>query len=197
MKEITKLKSNNKNTKVDLTFQYLDELEKKGWNNYQLGNHGLFYLYNFSQSICIHGINIFQRKLIETDYYLVKKSLLFQIQEYFWRLDNFYLKTNNNIKIQNHYIKYLIRIVCDILLFSSDISFSEINIYNNNAIADFIQEFNYFSIQTKSQINKIFNSDSINLTEIDVVIDVKVLQKLQRFLYLDYLELYQKFNTLK
>jgi|GEM_PF-7072039 len=166
---------------IDLTFQYLADLETRGWSNYQLGNHGLFYILNFSQAITLLGHNIFQRKLIGLNSESIIKSVLFQIQEYFWRLDNWSLKEPNKQLLVDEYKKYLIRIITDILLLKEDISFSEINTHRYEDTAKLMEYKNYFSNSTKKIIKETFISKNYELEK---------LQLLQRSIYQDYLNLY-------
>jgi len=172
------------NLNIDITYQYLEDLEKIGWQNYQLGNHGLFYMLNFAQSILLYGYNIFQRKLILIDNDKLRESILFQIQEYFWRLDNWFLKEDENELLYSRYKKYVIRILVDILLFNGDISFQEINVKLYKEIIQLVNIKPYISDETKQKLKEIYIiNNKPNIYEF---------RELKRLIYEDYLIILQQ-----
>jgi len=172
------------NLNIDITYQYLEDLEKIGWQNYQLGNHGLFYMLNFAQAILLYGYNIFQRKLILIDNDKLRESILFQIQEYFWRLDNWFLKEDENELLYSRYKKYVIRILVDILLFNADISFQEINVKLYKEIIQLVNIKPYISDETKQKLKEIYIiNNKPNIYEF---------RELKRLIYEDYLIILQQ-----
>jgi len=172
------------NLNIDITYQYLEDLEKIGWQNYQLGNHGLFYMLNFAQAILLYGYNIFQRKLILIDNDKLRESILFQIQEYFWRLDNWFLKEDENELLYSRYKKYVIRILVDILLFNGDISFQEINVKLYKEIIQLVNIKHYISDETKQKLKEIYIiNNKPNIYEF---------RELKRLIYEDYLIILQQ-----
>ncbi len=172
------------NLNIDITYQYLEDLEKIGWQNYQLGNHGLFYMLNFAQAILLYGYNIFQRKLILIDNDKLRESILFQIQEYFWRLDNWFLKEDENELLYSRYKKYVIRILVDILLFNGDISFQEINVKLYKEIIQLVNIKPYISDETKQKLKEIYIiNNKPNIYEF---------RELKRLIYEDYLIILQQ-----
>lgn len=168
---------------LDLAYQYLSDIEKRGWRNYQLGNHGVFYILNFAQAKLMYGYNIFQRKLVLLERSHLNKSILNQIQEYFWRLDNWYLKELSQNILEENFKKYLIRICIDILLLNGDISFQEINQSEYKDIALLAQDKAYFSSRTKDLFISCFDDQIKENT-------IASLRDLQRSVYEDYLNLY-------
>lgn len=181
---IKKLASSFPDKIMDITYQYLEDLEKIGWQSYQLGNHGVFYMLNFAQSILLYGYNIFQRKLILIDNEKLRESILFQIQEYFWRLDNWFLKENENALLYSKYKKYIIRILVDILLFNGDISFQEINVKLYKEIIQLIKLKPYISNETKQKLKELYFVDNAT--------DIYEFRELKRLIYEDYLILLPK-----
>lgn len=145
---------------IDLTVHYLNDLEEIGWNSFQHGNHGTFFLLHLAASKTLLGINIFERKIAVLDKADIKDSLRRQIIEYFWRLDHWYLSETENQKLNLRYKKYLIRIAQDIMVSRGDISFSEINrLSDMEFINSHLGDKNYFSTKTKKQFHKISTSE--------------------------------------
>lgn len=182
-KRLLKALTKSVDFELDLTYQYLVDLETVRWENYQLGNHGLFYMLNFAQSITLLGTNVFQRKLVNLESMPIKKSIMFQIQEYFWRLDNWHLKEADPTRLRENYTKYINRIISDMLLLNGDICFSEINRHKYCDTAKLIKSAGYFSNETIRLVHAVFIKHKNSLQS---------LLKLQRALYEDFLRQYKK-----
>jgi hypothetical protein len=118
----------DKSINSDFSLQYLSVLERRGWNNFQHGNHGAFFLFHLASSITLLGTNIFSRKVMQLDRDTVVNSLVSQIEEYFWRLDHWHINGLKDKELLLSTKKYLVRICQDIMLAKGDISFQEINV---------------------------------------------------------------------
>lgn len=154
----------NEGKTIDLTYQYLEDIERVGWDSYQLGNHGVFYILNFAQAITLYGTNVFQRRLSQLHSNLITDSIMRQIQEYFWRLDDWIIKEEWNENLISKYKKYLIRIAYDFMVSKADISFAEINSYKFHEIADLASTKDYFSSNTKQVLKDVFHSSYENIS---------------------------------
>lgn len=166
---------------INLTYQYLSDIEARGWLNFQLGQNGLSCILNFANAKTLLGNNVFQCKIISIDCNKLKESLLAQIQEYFGKLDNLSLNFKYDFELAENYKKLLLEIILNILLYKEDISFLD----TTNSCEEILQivfDKNYFSNATKSRLKDIF------FYEISLPI---LLSELKRFLYLDYLEFYK------
>lgn len=143
-----------KSNGIDLTLHYLDDLEAIGWNRFQHGNHGTFFLLHLASAKTILGVNIFARKIPVLENADIKESLVRQIIEYFWRLDHWYFEGNDAKETVRKFRKYLIRVAQDLLVSQGDISFEEINhLDSDKFITDYIANKKYLSKSTKTGFN--------------------------------------------
>lgn len=173
---------------VDFNYQYLEDIERKGWNNYQYDNHWQFYVLNFSESVLLHWSNIFREAISKIDKQRMQSSLLYQIQEYFQRIDTYTMHFQwSNEEIMLFYRKYLTRIIIDMLLFMDKINFMQINIFKPMDIYYTIEKLPSYSHFTKEYYKKLVNSD----------IDIDGLLALARSAYDDYLVLYETFADVR
>jgi hypothetical protein len=167
---------------LDITVQYKKDIERKGWDRYQHGNHGIFFMLHHASAITLLGTNIFQRKLTTLEAKNVIASLLFQIEEYFWRLNHWYFTEKDTQKVIIKYEKYIVRIIQDMLVIRGDISFFEINTVDYLVvIKQFMNEKAYFSKNTCSLALECYSQDN----------SIEKLIELQRYLYEDYLAMYE------
>lgn len=180
-KDISKLKEITKDYNgIDLTLHYVEDLDELGWNNFQHGNHGVFFLLHLASARTLLGVNVFSRKIPYINRQNVIDSLERQIIEYFWRLNHWYLSELDESKLAVRYKKYLIRIAQDILVAKGDISFSEINVINNRKlIEDFVCSQSYFSTKTKKYFLEL-------LKERPLKPPFRVLNRLRETLYRDF-----------
>ena len=112
---------------IDLSIHYVDELEDFGWNRFQHGGHGAFFLLHLASAKTLLGSNIFARKISVPDDEEIQESLRRQVVEYFWRLDHWVLEGHDVEFLKRQFKKYLVRIAQDLLVMKNDISFGEIN----------------------------------------------------------------------
>ncbi len=139
---------------IDITVHYLNEIEDRGWQNFTHGNHGIFFLKHLAHSELLLGDDIFARKstLISQKKYF--KSLIKQINQYTDRIQNKLIATR--AEDQKFFQKYFTRIMIDILLLNSDISFREINKSSNLKIYEsFVEPNLIFSDKTKELHQKL------------------------------------------
>jgi hypothetical protein len=149
-KDLEKLKEITSSYRgIDLTLHYLNDLEDRGWTNFQHGSHGAFFLLHLASARTLIGENIFARKTAFLDKRIVRDSIEHQITEYFWRLTHWYLLEMDENKLCDLYEKYLIRIAQDMLAARGDISFDEINTMSHkDIVTKFIAKKRYFSKKT-------------------------------------------------
>jgi hypothetical protein len=151
--------------RTDTIFYYLSELEQRGWHNFQLGNHGVFSLLYLASAKPVIGTNIFDPKTSLVDGTKVRKSLRFQVMEYLWRLDSWILNLQSEEELIQKMQKYLLRISHDMQAMQGDLSFREINEYNNQYYLDnHIDDKDYFSETSKRLLKRL--SDSPELSEL-------------------------------
>lgn len=133
---------------IDITVHYLNEIERKGWQNFTHGTHGIFFLKHLAHSELLLGDDIFARKSILISQKKYSESLAIQINQYIDRIQNYLIKESD--KNQQFFQKYFTRILIDILLLNADISFREINKSSNKKISEyFIEPNSIFSDDTK------------------------------------------------
>lgn len=171
---------------VDFNYQYIEDIERKWRNNYQYDNHGQFYILNFSESVLLHWRNIFREAIPKVDHSRILWSLLYQIQEYFQRVDTYTMHFQWwNDEMVLFYRKYLTRIIIDILLFEWRINFMQVNLFKPIDIYYTIEKLNVFSELSKRYYKKL----------VDGNIDIDELLGLARAMYDDYLVLYNTFDA--
>lgn len=146
---------------VDITVHYLDELEERGWDNFTHGTHGIFFLKHLGHAKVLIGNDIFARKssLIPKRKYF--NSLIDQINQYIDRIQTKLI--NESHDLTGYYQKYTTRILIDILLIASQISFREIN--NNSTIEitkKFISRSSVLSGKTKNLHNELLTGTALN-----------------------------------
>lgn len=118
---------------IELFIDYKDQILRKGISNYQRGRHGCYFFVLLSQAECLLGENFYQTKSHLIPIKLIKRDLLFRLEEYFYRIQKHFL--NSAINDINYIEKYISRIVMDISLFHDSINFSEIHtIHYKNVI---------------------------------------------------------------
>lgn len=111
---------------IDITVHYLDELEQRGWENFTHGTHGAFFLHHLAHSHLILGRDLFARKAQLIPHAVYQQSLISQIESYIDRIQQrivFGTQKNDSY----FYAKYFSRIMADMMLLDSSISFREIN----------------------------------------------------------------------
>lgn len=139
---------------IDITVHYLDEIEERGWDNFYHGTHGVFFLAHLGCAELLLGDDIFARKaaLIPNDKYT--ESLIFQISQYIDRVQVSLIKSQT--VDEYFYRKYLTRIMTDMMLLGSDISFREVNKSSTLELVDhFIKDSRIFSPETKDKLNRV------------------------------------------
>jgi hypothetical protein len=91
--------------------------------------------------------------------------LRFQVMEYLWRLDSWILNLQSEEELIQKMQKYLLRISHDMQAMQGDLSFREINEYNNQYYLDnHIDDKDYFSETSKRLLKRL--SDSPELSEL-------------------------------
>ncbi len=134
---------------VDISLQYKSIIEVKGVKNFQHGNHGTFFFKYLATAQSIIGNNYFLNKLNFLDKHKEEQSLLFQIEEYFWRLNKSYLYSSDD-KWKIFFRKYIMRICIDMMLIENNISYSDINMYSHLEIIEkYIAKSQIFSSKIK------------------------------------------------
>ena len=143
-------------TKIDITVHYLDEIETIGWENFSHGTHGIFFLKHLAYSDLLIGEDIFSRMADHVDHRSYVNSLHTQTRQYIDRLQVSLTKYSD--EDDAYYIKYITRIMINILLLVSAISFREINHSSVHNIYDkFISKSDIFSNSTKKLYSLILN----------------------------------------
>lgn len=165
--------------KVDITLQYKSILESKGLNNFQHGNHGLFFFRYLATATSLIGSNYFAASIHKIDDSLVQGSLLFQIDEYFWRLNRSFLYDNS---WRLFFKKYIMRICVDMLLLEDVLPYENISRLNHLEILNqYIAGSELFSTSTKELLSNQYND-----------LDKNLWLQIRQSLYTDYLKFYNK-----
>lgn len=136
--------------RTDVTVHYLTELETRGWENFQLGNHGVFALQYLATANAILGENVFRDKVPLLNPEEVARSLRFQVGEYLWRIDNWFLTLPDVNQLGPKVWKYLLRISHDMQVWQGDLSFEQVGAMSNaEYLGNHIVDRPYFSDRTK------------------------------------------------
>lgn len=172
------------NPKLDFSLQYESILERKGVNNFQHGNHGIFFLFYLATADSLIGENYFAKRLAQVDLTKEKLSLLYQIEEYFWRLSKWYLYEIDSVWIL-YYQKYILRVCIDMLLFEDLMPYREVSALSHLEIIDrYIRNAKMFSMDTKNLITKQYSEPKTELWT-----------ELRDALYQDYLSIFSAFYS--
>lgn len=173
---------------LDFYMHYFDKLKKKGFENFQHGNHGVFFLNVFAEAKTIIGKNVFKKfykKIGKNDEI---KSLLFQIEEYFWRINHWYFTKNWDNELNRKFKKYFFRICFDILLCEQEFSYSKISQTSyDNFIKNHIMSSGSFSDKTKGMLIML-NKQKKDWNE-------KTFCLLTDSLHNDYIKIYDRFKS--
>ena len=148
----------SKNSHVDITVHYLDEVERWGWENFHHGTHGIFFLHHLANAMVLRGSDIFARKSAQVPIQKYKESLISQILQY---IDRIQVQVIHDSSVPIDYFrKYLTRTMVDMLLLESEISYREVN--TNSAIdvmKSFIGVSKVFSDKSKELHEKVMTQD--------------------------------------
>lgn len=158
--DLTKLSTiinNQSSNTIDITVHYLDEIEKKGWENFHHGTHGIFFLNHLAAAMVLLGDDIFARKAMQVPTVKYRESIIAQIDQYIDRIQVEVIKSPQ--VSSDYYRKYFTRVMTDMMLLDSDISYREINkssavdIMNNH-----IMKSKIFSSSTTRSYKKIMTT---------------------------------------
>ncbi len=95
---------------------------------------------------------------------MVEQSLRSQIVEYLWRMDSWVLTMPNEEELTHKLQKYLVRTSHDMQLMQGDLSFYEINEYDNQYyLKNHINNKAYFSNKTKKLFASCYNNPTLSL----------------------------------
>lgn len=166
------------NCKLDITLQYRSILEAKGLNNFQHGNHGLFFFHYLATATSLMGSNYFATRIHEIDDFSTQESLLFQIDEYFWRLNQSFLYDKS---WRLFFRKYIMRICIDILLLENVLPYEKISRLSHlEVLNQYVIASEHISRSTKD----LLLTQYTNLNK-------SLWLEIRQLLYADYLTLYQ------
>lgn len=144
---------------IDITVHYLDEIEQRGWNNFHHGTHGVFFLAHLGHAELLIGDDIFSRKSHLIPPALYRKSLIAQIHQYIDRVQNAVIKNSGDST--SFFIKYLSRIMIDMLLLDAAVSYREVNTKSVGELFESnIKSSSLFSPKTKTFYERILAGES-------------------------------------
>jgi len=156
---LNKLIDGKHESKVDITVHYLDEIECRGWENFHHGTHGVFFLHHLAHAMLLSGSDIFARKAHQVPTAKYTESLISQVHQYIDRIQT--ALVNDNLIRIDFYRKYLTRIMIDMMLINSEISYREVNTNSAIDIMDkFINASKIFSAESKKIHRKIMTQDA-------------------------------------
>jgi len=162
--KILKMASENLDLNLDLFIDYLDQIQKKGFNNYQRGRHGTYFFVNLANAKCLIGQNYYAKHVKKISDKSVQHDLLYRIEEYFYRIQKLYINSSLDQDSINIVKKYFSRICMDLLLFTKDLSFSNVNqTHYMDIINTKINKSNLFDKSTQKLLKKFFNTGNPNL----------------------------------
>jgi len=111
---------------LDLTFQYLSDINFDTPDAYQFGNHGVFYVKMFASARLLDGRNIFRTLTDRITDEAYNESLRRQVKEHIWRvLINKARNGSDSTAFQQYARKYLIRIMQNLYFLSSGIDYEK------------------------------------------------------------------------
>ena len=146
--KVSKLVGDN----IDVTIHFIDEIEQCGWNNFYHGEQGLFFIQHLAQAKVLVGNDIFSRKAPTIDRKKYLESLIGRTKSYIDRVQNGIISSKHDLRF---YQKYISRIMTDMLLINSDISFREINSSSLQDLSKVFMVSNIFTLRTKKAFSKL------------------------------------------
>jgi predicted nucleotidyltransferase len=145
---------------LDFTLDYLDQLEQKGWSNYQFKHHGIYFAYTLANaSAILLGENILLNhlpRISKKDYF---NSVQFQCDVYFKRIQE---KLYNQSFDFVWYVKYFKRICIMILTLNNELNTSKVTIVTNDEIIKLLKKSNLFSFRTKELVTSLLLINSFS-----------------------------------
>ena len=111
---------------IDLHVQWLDDLNRQ--KSLRFGNQGSYFGQILSRSRVLCGINPFDG-LNETLSDKDKEDLRRKVAEYFFRLDQMFIRTDSKAQDLKYLRKYLIRICLDLLLLSGELKPRDLHMF--------------------------------------------------------------------
>ena len=156
--------------KIDITVHFLDEIEQCGWDNFHHGEQGLFFIQHIAQAQVLVGDDIFSRKAIAINQERYLASLIARIKTYIDRVQRKIVEGKSDLRF---FQKYISRIMTDILLLNSDISFRAINKSSPKDLEKIFKKSNVFTLRTKKAFDKLINTKCDN-SEIEIILSLVV-----------------------
>lgn len=147
---------------IELFIDYWDYIKRKGFDSYQRGRHGSYFVPYLALAKCLIGENIYQQSVKIIPIKTIKKDLLYRIEEYFYRIQKLYIYKDKDAS--NVTKKYISRICIDLLLYANEMSFEEIyTIHYEEVIHKKVMHSNIFDQNIKAQLSKLFLRMNTNL----------------------------------
>lgn len=153
---------------IDLFIDYLDYITRKGIENYQRGRHGSYFFEVLANAKCLFGENYYKLNSGKIHQSIIKKDLLYRIEEYFYRIQKHYINDEYNEKTALTIKKYISRICMDLLLFCDEIKFEKMHAYHYLEILG--KDITVSSIFSKDL--QIFLKDYVNSTDKESVLKI-------------------------
>lgn len=147
---------------IQLFIDYKDQILRKGLNNYQRGRHGTYFFIVLAFGRCILGKNFYLNNVDKLENRIVKRDLLFRIEEYFYRIQKHFInKTSQDIFFIK---KYFSRIVFDLLFFYDIISHTNIHeVHYLNIFDIYLNRSKIFSRSLTKKLSRFVKGNNIDL----------------------------------
>lgn len=188
--DLTLLKKVNGHLPVELVIDYLDQINRRGLENYQRGRHGSYFVACLASAKCLLGQNFYLSNFGKIPRSSIKRDLLYRIEEYFYRIQKYYvIGAHEDADAMRMIRKYLSRICMDLMLFSEELEFQDVHKYHYlDIINRLVMQAKSFAPELKEKLKKFFAEENqFNLIP-------EIIPQLYS-LYLDYFEVNRKDNS--
>ncbi len=148
------------NLQVEIFIDYKKHILLRGIENYKRGCHGTYFIYILASAKTLLGSIFFSDQASHITQSKARADLVDRVEEYFYRIQKTILNGEPEAA-SNITVKYIARILTDLLLLNNDIDFDQMNTcHYSEIIRSKISDSNLFTENQVSQIQKLFETDA-------------------------------------
>lgn len=151
-------KIKNLNLPIEIFIDYKSHILLRGLENYKRGCHGVYFVYILASAETLLGENFFTDKVNSISLDKVRTDLIDRIEEYFYRIQKTLLNSES-VTVGHITVKYISRILTDLLLLNDEFDFADMHTYHyTDIVRSKLSTSNLFSIDEVVQIQKLFET---------------------------------------